>query len=312
MKKTVSIALSIVFLCLLTLPSWAESNHNSADDYAICFVEKEMNNDLVKLKKSFLTHDGNAAIETLKSWEDVPVELDSREKQNQLLPLENPRSVIGSDGRTIVSNTGILPYSAIVCLDIYYDGDILPSRGTGALISESVILTAGHCLYDAEKGWAKRIRLVPGKNGILNYPFGSAYSKTMSVSQFWYDSADPEYDWGVILFDNTFSSNPGYLQFGFAQGNPFQAKISGYPLYVGSNIITRHKQYEMDGLVYSSDDTNLFYYNIDTSGGQSGAPILNTNNVIVGIHTRGASDCNYGTQITLALDLYLRLLINSD
>lgn len=59
-------------------------------------------------------------------------------------------------------------------------------------------------------------------------------------------------------------------------------KISGYPAEIAGK--TTYAQYEMSGTI-SSYTAYRYYYTIDTSGGQSGSPILDKNNVAIGIHT---------------------------
>lgn len=86
--------------------------------------------------------------------------------------------------------------------------------------------------------------------------------------------------------------------------SPINARISGYPAYVGSSSISTTKQYEATGTVNILNNYK-FYYTIDSSGGQSGAPILNENNEVIGIHTSGSTNYNYGVRITPQVSYYL-------
>lgn len=73
-------------------------------------------------------------------------------------------AVIDSDARRRVAQTTQAPYRYICNLE--YDGWAF---GTGTLIGERTVLTAGHCVHD-EHGRplvARRMRVVPGRNGAL-------------------------------------------------------------------------------------------------------------------------------------------------
>jgi glutamyl endopeptidase len=59
----------------------------------------------------------------------------------------------------------------------------------------------------------------------------------------------------------------------------------------------------MTGPVSSTQPEKVFY-TMDSSGGQSGAPVHNSSATIVAIHTSGGST-NSGTRITPALAGYL-------
>ena len=60
----------------------------------------------------------------------------------------------------------------------------------------------------------------------------------------------------------------------------------------------------MSGTVIPLGDYR-FFYTIDSSGGQSGAPILNENNEVIGIHTSGSDLMNSGVRITPQVSYYL-------
>eukprot|EP01083_Nonionella_stella_P232487 820057_1 len=85
-----------------------------------------------------------------------------------------------------------------------------------------------------------------------------------------------------------------------------KGKLIGFP-WKYKDAIT-HALYGMSGNIEYSDDGNLIIYKqIDTSDGQSGAPIFACNvneekddifhefEEIIGIHTTGDSDGNWGT-----------------
>lgn len=61
--------------------------------------------------------------------------------------------------------------------------------------------------------------------------------------------------------------------------------------------------WSMTGPVESLQTEKVFY-KMDTYGGQSGAPVYNSSDTIVAIHTNGGSS-NSGTRITPTLANYL-------
>lgn len=207
------------------------------------------------------------------------------------------RSVIGTDGRTKVASTTIKPYSAIAYIEISWP-DGKTSLGTAWMIGDNSAATAGHCVYsDIHGGWATNIRIWPGKHGygFWNNPYGTSDSTRLVVSQAWVNSASEEYDWGLIEFDKDIGVSTGILTYTYVSNlviKNARVTISGYP---GEH---RYEQYEMSGLIDDYSEKKL-YYKIDTSGGQSGSPILNSDNIAYGIHCYSEEDgYNSGTRIT--------------
>lgn len=207
-------------------------------------------------------------------------------------------NIIGTDGRTLVSSTTSIPYSAICYMEIKWK-DNTTSYGTAWMIYSDIAITAGHCVYDSNHGgWAKQIKIWPGKDGygLWNNPFGTAEALHMHTSTYWTSSADSDHDWGLLELDDTIGDNTGWLGIGWTGYDPsgMNVTISGYP--------TDHQyyQYKMSGQI-SSGTTNRLYYTIDAVAGQSGSPIFSSGNVSYGIHCYGTSTMNSGTRITETL-----------
>ena len=307
-RKVLAIILALVVFCSLITSVYSLETPSSAapiGNILVSVVEKDLETNIIEAKTYSRNSDGISEVEITDEWIDDTASdnlsnfVDSSTLQNEL------RSIIGdSDGRTVVSNTRVFPYSAIVQLDIYFG--LSAYRGTGFLIDDNIVATAGHCLYDEELGWATAVYVRPGRNGLLGIPFGIARSKRIAVSTEWHLSADSNYDWGAICIYDTLIGNPGSFTMTSVNDNSsnIQAKISGYPQNVGSSSSTTYKQYEMDGPVNILSMYRL-YYTIDTSGGQSGAPILNSNNVVIGIHTSGSTSYNTGVRMTPQVLFYL-------
>ena len=72
--------------------------------------------------------------------------------------------IIGSDNRVLVGDTTIYPYSAVVRVEVDFNGDgIFEVAGSGAMIGANDVLTAGHLLWNPDYGFAKNIMVVPAE-----------------------------------------------------------------------------------------------------------------------------------------------------
>ncbi|MBO5380295.1 MAG: trypsin-like serine protease [Clostridia bacterium] len=207
-----------------------------------------------------------------------------------------PNSIIGSDGRVEVSDTEVMPYSAICYIEIDWpDGST--GLGTAWMIYKDLAVTAGHCMYSsANGGWAESIKIWPGKDGygFWNNPYGTAKSSALHTASQWVESEDWEYDWGIIELDENIGEDTGWFGIGWSSNDMTgtNVTISGYP---GEE---RYHQYKMSGKITKSEALKIYYNTIDTTGGQSGSPIYTSDNIAYGIHCYGSSTENSGTRIT--------------
>ncbi|SFD18649.1 trypsin-like peptidase domain-containing protein [Ruminococcus albus] len=192
---------------------------------------------------------------------------------------ENPdRAVIGTDDRYIAfgsENTGIvyLSYGAV-----------------GFIVDEHTIATAAHCVYNIDnETWY----LYGGINGgnIKTYDsMGNLTSTTLTPVEAhimedyynYYDISGYHYrpasmDYALITVEEDLSN----YQF-FDLGTSYNVSAYNYsnvPVYVTGTPGTvnghgniNHKLYSSEGHLEFTDGTDL-RYNVDTSGGQSGAPV---------------------------------------
>ena len=208
-------------------------------------------------------------------------------------------SIIGGDGRFKVTDTTKFPYSAICKIEITWpNGDVSP--GTAWMYHDNIAITAGHCVYDNQRGgWAKTIKVLPGKNGSSN-PYGMAYSRTMHTSSNWVNGESDLYDYALLELDRNIGNNTGWFGLKYTPSSLTGKNVSvtGYPVEKSSQM------WSMSGNIASSS-SNKLYYSIDTTGGQSGSPIYwrdsEYGHMGVGIHAYGvtsSSSKNSGTRIT--------------
>lgn len=306
-----------IILCLTMLFSSSvlafAATTESEETLSVGVVEKNFVTNKVEEKVYTGTASGETSVEIIDSWiDDMERNFDVLESNislNKSMFAETFSIIGGSDERTKVSSTRVHPYSAIVYVDIYFG--TVHMRGSGFLVSDNIVVTAAHCLYSEEYGWPTSVSVMPGKTGysVFNDPYGVAAAKSIGVSKQWLADSDSNYDWGAIEIFDSLVGNPGKLN--MVSLNDSTAlnttiKISGYPAEVAGK--TTYAQYEMSGTI-SYCTAYRYYYTIDSSGGQSGAPILNGNNEVIGIHTSGSTYYNTGIRFTADVLYYLNLCV---
>lgn len=206
--------------------------------------------------------------------------------------------VIGADDRVRVFATTSYPWRAICSLKITAkDGS--KWIGTGWLVAPRTVITAGHCVFLHDHGgWAKSIEVIPGLNDAAR-PYGSGVSSNLRSVTGWTSSKNRDYDYGAIILPA--NSRPGDLTGYFGFGVKTDAylmssvlNLSGYPGDKGGN-----QQWFM-ALKPKSVTSRVIKYDIDTYGGQSGAPVwvkVGDTRTCVGIHTNGDLSGNSATRI---------------
>jgi glutamyl endopeptidase len=206
-----------------------------------------------------------------------------------------PETILGTDDRVEVSNTQQNPY-AWICDLLITDSTGTEWLGTGWLAHPRLVITAGHCVYLQQQGWAASLTVFPRRNG-SEIPFTFEAAKLYSVDG-WIQSASAECDYGGIILPPEASTSLGF--FGYAsypddQLSGEMVNVVGYP---------GDKQ---DGTLWGSVRTlssvlpgTLLYQN-DTYGGMSGSPVIRWDGndySVVGIHNYGDLTGNQATRIT--------------
>jgi glutamyl endopeptidase len=223
-----------------------------------------------------------------------------RSKATDQMRLE---SIIGSDDRVKVNNTQVYPWRCVCSLLITAQSGA-QYIGTGWLVAPRLVLTAGHCVYMSDEGgWASQIEVMPGRNG-ADKPYGSAVSNQLRSVTGWTQDGNSDCDYGAILLpaDKRFGEQLGW--FGYAVRDDDYLKqitlnLSGYP-GDGGRTNEDGTQWFMARGVKDVMDKQISY-EIDTYGGQSGAPVweMNANGSRYGvaIHTHGGTVTNGATRI---------------
>jgi V8-like Glu-specific endopeptidase len=180
--------------------------------------------------------------------------------------------IFGNDNRSRVADTTKFPWSAIGQVVADY-GDEL-HVGTGALIGNKTVLTAGHVIYDDLRGWPDSIMFIPGRNDSI-VPFGRAHAIDWVVPDEWI-AGNGDYDIGLIVLDREVGRQTGYLQLAIKPDSFFASQAlesAGYPSDLPSSQVNKgDAMYSVTGPSIGIDG-KMILERITTEHGQSGAPV---------------------------------------
>ncbi len=198
-------------------------------------------------------------------------------------------TVLGADERTRILDTEDAPWRMVCALAI--EGPWGNFVGTGWLAGPRTIVTAGHCVYDRNQmgGWATRIVVTPGRDG-SERPFGNIESRKFSTTDIWLSRQDPDFDLAAIHLDTPIGDTLGWFKVASLtddQLTGFMVNVSGYPGTPGNGA----EQWWAKNRIRAVTPRRIFY-DVDTSGGQSGGPAYiyqseDAAPVVVGIHAYG-------------------------
>jgi V8-like Glu-specific endopeptidase len=190
-------------------------------------------------------------------------------------PIRPPfETVIGIDERVRILDTELAPWRMICALRMVGSSGA-GAIGTGWFIGPKTVATAGHCVFSNYffGGWAKTIEVIPGLNGNSSSarPYGSVTSIRFSSVDRWTEKEDPDFDVGCIHLDEPKGEEVGWFAVGSLPPDELESylvNVSGYPADRGAGA----EQYHNRNRVLTVSERRLFY-EVDTYGGQSGAPV---------------------------------------
>jgi V8-like Glu-specific endopeptidase len=210
-------------------------------------------------------------------------------------------TVHGPDKRQEITDTKNYPWRAIASLLITAN-DNSSWLGTAWFVSPKTLLTAGHCVYIRDSGvpgrdgWVKRISVMPGRRG-GELPYGAVTSTVFRSVDGWTSRGDENFDYGAIIIPTPLGDTLGLFGIAVYPDDDLKGalvNISGYP----ADQPPGTQWYDARGV--ADLNARKVYYDIDTAGGQSGAPvfrIVNDKRIGVAVHAYGGFATNSGTRI---------------
>lgn len=211
-------------------------------------------------------------------------------------------SIFGKDDRRTVDEFDNPFWRPFCLLQFSFPGRDASFIGTGILIGPRHILTAAHNLYslEARTGVSSATAMVGFKDGwasaqasVTNWKIHSEYPNQRAN-----DPARYRYDFGVARVDSTALYDWAGAAWPIAPMTPMsngalsksRLLIAGYP--AAGEIADTRLKWSYGAAKSGGIDDTLFTYQIDTTGGQSGAPVFHLETetsppLIAGIHVSG-------------------------
>lgn len=285
-KIIVLLTLSVtIFLCMALSFSYvsASASENTEEEYSGTLI-----------KYNLLTGEKE---EVLMPVTNLTLKHPGEYKPENLSYAIKPYTIIGIDNRYKINNTTNFPYSAICRIQYKSISDFAALLGekpkqeyaTGVMVAKNVVITAAHVIHINSVTMSEHT-VSPGYyNG--NNPFGISKVVYAYYPSEW-DTTPREtnednlicanYDWAVLVLEDNIGEFSGWLEPVNLSSSDLinvTVTVNGYPKDLGMF----EYQYESWGQLCGIFSKRLEYY-IDTFSGQSGSPIFNLKNQVVGVH----------------------------
>ena len=226
-------------------------------------------------------------------------------------------SIIGRDDRVLVGDTDWDQRIAFITAE-FPDGSRIGF--TGALISPFHILTVAHGIYNRERGGfvsTESIQVSLGQDGTeryygtanaANYNYFTGYtdnSNWLLVDGEWKHHSNND-DMAIITLDRNIGHYTGWFDYQYNSDHSYFQNLTvnsaGYPGDLARSWPANVDMYHVSGPIIQVHQ-NIFRYELDTAGGQSGSPVWTYNpsteeRYIVGVHSFGSTFSNGAVRIT--------------
>jgi len=215
----------------------------------------------------------------------------------RLLKSENK---IDMSNKVLVTSTSQQPFNKICHLRVHRKRSLKKNKwynSTGFFIARNVILTAAHNIHsqgftkvdfvEINIGQCEDIQLFPAikLKGLYTCSKSIFTPKAYKLSQKWTKRILNDY--GVIIIPDKYIpkdfewQNEFQLNKTYQYHNPMQ--IGGYPANRKNGNNGKKMYHQQKDIVIKN--ANVYTHSFDTEGGNSGSPVWDNANTVVGIHT---------------------------
>jgi glutamyl endopeptidase len=252
-----------------------------------------------------------------------------------MAPTFQPFNIFGSDDRTVVDDMSVSPYNSIAYLRIRNFYGIAGCRGTATAFAPNAFITSAHMFFDNSTK-PKTLVINPTYRPIdliFNYDGLNSNPPESAMTSYNYNDIDDDFDIEFVFIPASYLSEPTIENFasdyaivkttesifssylGFSQNASVDETVTlcGFPEQTSNtsaNTVDR-RPYESTGEIIQVG-TDAFYYLIDASAGQSGAPVFNSSNQILGVHSGGNISSNRACKVDAPLYSMMLAIRNND